>query len=151
MVQNDFWNIQIQILIESPIDLYIEMLFKLKKLFKKLIFVIKILVITFIIILDYQELLANELQCLFPGTKVTIIPVVMTWDGLVTRHFKRYMNQLQVSKRLQAYMQTVVLKKTCESILTDMRKRQDWLEEEVSQLMDQMEVNPAGPEESEIL
>ena len=97
------------------------------------------------------ELLANELQCLFPGTKVTIIPVVMTWDGLVTRHFKRYMNQLQVSKRLQAYMQTVVLKKTCESILVDMRKRQDWLEEEVSQLMDQMEVNPAGSEESEIV
>ena len=80
---------------------------------------------------------------------MTIIPVVMTWDGLVTRHFKRYMNQLQVSKRLQAYMQTVVLKKTCESILVDMRKRQDWLEEEVSQLMDQMEVNPAGSEESE--
>ena len=38
-----------------------------------------------------------------------------------------------------------------EYIMTDMRKRQDWLEEQVSQLMDQMEVNPAGPEESEIL
>ena len=61
------------------------------------------------------------------------------------------MNQLQVSKRLQANMQTVVQKKTCESILTDKRKRQDWLEEKVSQLMDQMEVNPDGSEESEIL
>src|SRR5690349_13666370 len=50
------------------------------------------------------ELLANELKCTHPGTTVTIIPVVMTWDGLVTRHFKRYMKQIKVSNRLQAYI-----------------------------------------------
>ena len=57
----------------------------------------------------------------------------MTWNGLVTRHFKRYMQQLQVKKILQAYMQTVVLKKTCESILADCRNGREWLEEEVSE------------------
>src|SRR5690606_1814057 len=56
------------------------------------------------------ELLANELKCIHPGTTVTTIPVVMTWDGLVTRHFKRYMKQLQVDAKLQAYIQSVVLK-----------------------------------------
>ena len=59
--------------------------------------------------LKYQ-LLANELKCLYPGTTVTIIPVVMTWDGLVTRYFKHYMKQLDVKQRLLAYFQTVVLK-----------------------------------------
>jgi len=71
----------------------------------------------------------------------------MTWNGLVTRHFKRYMQQLQVKKRLQAYMQTVVLKKTCESILADYRNGREWFEEEVSELMDQVETNPTDPDD----
>ena len=78
------------------------------------------------------ELLANELENIHRGTKVITIPVVMTWDGLVTRHFKRHMKQLQVKDKLVAYMQSVVLKRTCESILIDCRNNQpgDWLEEE---------------------
>ena len=48
--------------------------------------------------LKYQ-LLVNELKCLYPGSTVTIIPVVMTWDGLVTRYFKHYMRQLVKSSR----------------------------------------------------
>ena len=98
----------------------------------------------------YDEL-ANELKCLHPGTKVTIIPVVITWDGLVTRHFKRYMKQLQVKPRLQAYIQTVVLKRTCESILADCRGRRDWLEEEASDLMAQLEPCSTGTEPNELL
>ena len=99
--------------------------------------------------LKYQ-LLANELKCLYPGTTVTIIPVVMTWDGLVTRYFKHYMKQLEVEQRLLAYIQTVVLKKTCESILATCRDpRNDWLEEEASDLMAQLESGPAGTEENE--
>ena len=99
--------------------------------------------------LHKYDRLANELKCLNPGTTVTIIPVVMTWDGLVTRHFKRYMKQLQVKPRLQAYMQTLVLKRTCESILVDCRGRREWLEEEESELMDQLESNSVEPEESD--
>ena len=58
------------------------------------------------------ELLANELTCIHLGTRTKQIPVVMTWDGLVTNHFK----QLGIFSRLQAYIQIVVLKRTCESI-----------------------------------
>ena len=99
--------------------------------------------------LKYQ-LLANELKCLYPGTTVTIIPVVMTWDGLVTRYFKHYMKQLEVEQRLLAYIQTVVLKKTCESILATCRDPlNDWQEEEASDLMAQLESDPAVTEENE--
>ena len=79
------------------------------------------------------------------------VPVVITWDGLVTRHFKRYMKQLQVKPRLQAYIQTVVLKRTCESILADCRGRRDWLEEEASDLMAQLEPCSSGTESNELL
>jgi hypothetical protein len=97
------------------------------------------------------ELLANEFTCLYPNTKVTVIPVVMSWDGLVTRHFKRYMQQLQVKSKLQAYMQTVVLKRTCESILVDVQEKRgsEWLEEEALELMERMECDPGGPEETD--
>ena len=99
------------------------------------------------------ELLANELKCIHPGTTVTTIPVVMTWDGLVTRHFKRYMKQLDVDAKLQAYIQSVVLKRTCESILVDCRagSRGDWLEEEVSNWMAMLEETPAEAQQHNTL
>ena len=76
----------------------------------------------------------------------------MTWDVLVTRYFKHYMKQLEVEQRLLAYIQTVVLKKTCESILATCHDpRNDWLEEEASDLMAQLESGLAGTEESEEL
>ena len=86
------------------------------------------------------DLLKNELMVMYPGSQVRTIPVVMTWDGLVTRHFKGYMKQLDVNDRLMAYMQSVVLKRTCESILEDCRRiqRGDWLEEEVDAMMAQL-------------
>lgn len=59
---------------------------------------------------------------MYPGCKVITVPVVMTWDGLVTRHFKGYMKQLEVTDRLMAYMQSVVLKRTCEGILKDCQR-----------------------------
>ena len=46
-------------------------------------------------------------------------------------------------------MQTLVLKRTCESILVDCRGRREWLEEEESELMDQLESNSVEPEESD--
>ena len=30
------------------------------------------------------DMLANELKCIHKNTKVTTIPVVLTWDGLVS-------------------------------------------------------------------
>ena len=45
----------------------------------------------------------------------------------------------------------VALKKTCESILATCRdQRNDWLEEEASELMAQLECSPADAEESEL-
>ena len=35
------------------------------------------------------ERLVNELKCIHEAYKVTIIPVIMTWNGLVINHFKR--------------------------------------------------------------
>ena len=95
------------------------------------------------------ELLANELKSMYNAQNVTTVPVVMTWDGLVTKHFKRHMKRLQVEDKLVAYIQSVVLKRTCESILIDCRadQRGDWLEEEASEMMAQWESGPAEEEE----
>ena len=87
------------------------------------------------------EFLAWELKLMYPGTNVTLIPVVITWDGLVTKHFKRYMQQLGVNEKLQGYIQTQTLKRTCESILIDFKKNNqnhplDY--EEMGRLFDQL-------------
>lgn len=87
------------------------------------------------------EFLAGELKLMYPGTNVTLIPVVITWDGLVTKHFKRYMQQLGVNEKLQGYIQTQTLKRTCESILIDFKKNNqnhplDY--EEMGRLFDQL-------------
>ena len=76
------------------------------------------------------EILANELKYTHPEATVTIVPIVLTWDGLVTKHFKRYMKKFKVNNRLQAYIQTVGLRRTWESILIDCREglRAEWLE-----------------------
>ena len=68
----------------------------------------------------YEDL-AGDLKLMFRPAKITLIPIVLTWDGLVTRHFSRYMRQLGISERLQAYIQTKVLKRTCESVIIDAR------------------------------
>ena len=72
--------------------------------------------------------------------------VVLTWDGLVTHHFKKYMKKLELKNRLLGYIQSVVLKRTCESILIDCRRGDDemWMEEELSDIMERMETNPDG-------
>jgi hypothetical protein len=67
------------------------------------------------------ETLANELQLIYPQTKVTTVPVVLTWDGLVSPHYKRHMKTIGVPKRVQAYIQSMVIKRTTESIMIDRR------------------------------
>lgn len=86
------------------------------------------------------EFLAGELKMMFPGSKVTLIPVVLTWDGLVTRHHKRYMTQLGISDKLQAYIQAQTLKRTCESILVDARNNlgQPIDNEELERMFDEL-------------
>lgn len=67
------------------------------------------------------DLLANELG-LIHKCKTRIIPYVLTWDGIVTKCHKRYRQAFGVEKFIEAYIQSLVLKKTYESILTDFKR-----------------------------
>ena len=54
--------------------------------------------------------------------KVKIIPYVMTWEGLVTRYHKKHKSEIGISTKTEAYIQSLVLKKTFESISFDRRR-----------------------------
>ena len=45
-----------------------------------------------------------------------IIPFVLTWDGIVTKYHKTYCKEIGITKKIEAYTQYIVLKKTLESI-----------------------------------
>lgn len=67
------------------------------------------------------DVLANELG-LQHKAKTKIIPWVMTWDGIVTRFHKQYVAEIGLTDRIEAYIQSRVLKKTLESISFDYRR-----------------------------
>ena len=58
-----------------------------------------------------------------------IIPYVMTWEGVVTNYRKKYSKELKISDSIEAYIHTIVLKKTLESISFDYR-REDLIQSE---------------------
>ena len=66
------------------------------------------------------DLLANELGLIHKCT-VKVIPYVMTWDGIVTTYHKSYLRSLGVERYIEAYIQSVILKRTFESISLDFR------------------------------
>jgi hypothetical protein len=70
------------------------------------------------------DVLANELTQIH-GFKTLIIPYVMTWDGVVSKYHDIYRRRLEISDRIQAYIQALVLKKTLESISMDFRRNGD--------------------------
>ena len=61
------------------------------------------------------DLIANEIALTYK-CKVKIIPYVMTWEGLVTKYHKKHRNEIGISTKTEAYIQSLVLKKTLESI-----------------------------------
>ncbi|TBU10071.1 hypothetical protein CWI38_2048p0020, partial [Hamiltosporidium tvaerminnensis] len=67
------------------------------------------------------DLLANELGLIYK-CNVEIIPYVMTWDGIVTKYHKTYVKRLQIPMNVEAYIQSIVLKKTVETISFDRRR-----------------------------
>ncbi|KAF9761033.1 hypothetical protein NGRA_2891 [Nosema granulosis] len=86
--------------------------------------------------LSKYDLLANELG-LIHKCRTKIIPCVMT------NFHKKYLKELDVQPHLEAYIQSVVLKKTLESISLDRRRRFDMedvkekdLDEAVNSLVD---------------
>ena len=67
------------------------------------------------------DILAKELGAMHKcATK--IIPFVLTWDGIVTKYHKTYCKELGITKKIEAYTQYIVLKKTFESISFDYRR-----------------------------
>jgi hypothetical protein len=54
--------------------------------------------------------------------EVKIIPYVMTWEGLVTKYHKKHRNEIVISTKTEAYIQSLVLKKTLECISFDRRR-----------------------------
>lgn len=84
--------------------------------------------------------LANELRQIY-GAKVVTVPIIISWDGLVTKFSRRYMEDLGVNKQIFAYIQTVVLRCTCQSILIDCRLRPAYDEELVVRAFDRLDTN----------
>jgi hypothetical protein len=60
------------------------------------------------------DLIANELALIYK-CKVKIIPYLMTWEGLVTKYHKKHRNEIGISTKTEAYIQSLVLKKTLEN------------------------------------
>ncbi|EQB60431.1 hypothetical protein NAPIS_ORF02006 [Vairimorpha apis BRL 01] len=49
----------------------------------------------------------------------------MTWDCVVTTYHKKYIKELGIQPSLEAYIQSLVLNKTLESISLERRRRHD--------------------------
>ncbi|TBU00749.1 hypothetical protein CWI36_1545p0010 [Hamiltosporidium magnivora] len=46
----------------------------------------------------------------------------MTWDGIVTKYHKSHLKRLEIPMNVEAYIQSIVLKKTVETISFDRRR-----------------------------
>lgn len=79
-----------------------------------------------------------------------IIPYVMTWDGLFTKYHKRHSTEIGIQPRVEAYIQSLVLKKTLESI--SFKRRQSIEDEDgyedIEQLARRMVETTTGTTES---
>ncbi|TBU11988.1 hypothetical protein CWI38_0947p0010 [Hamiltosporidium tvaerminnensis] len=71
------------------------------------------------------DLLANDLGLIYKCS-VEIIPYVMTLDGILTKYHKSHLKRLEIPTNVEAYIQSIVLKKTVEIIFFDRRRRLDW-------------------------
>ena len=46
----------------------------------------------------------------------------MTWDGMVTNYHRNHLKEIGIADSVEAYIQTIVLKKTLESISFEYRR-----------------------------
>lgn len=67
------------------------------------------------------DLLANHMGSLYKY-KTRIIPYVMTWDGVVTNYHRQYRTEIGLDNRIQAYVQSRVLKMTLDSLTLESRR-----------------------------
>ena len=66
------------------------------------------------------DLLARELERMYPGYRARTLAFVMTWDGLVSRHHRRRWQEFGLSEVTRAYTQTIALRLTLESVSKDL-------------------------------
>ena len=92
------------------------------------------------------DILANHLGQLHK-MKTKIIPWVMTWDGIVTKTHKYYLKELGINPNIEAYMQSLVIRKTLESISLDHRRGEEIIQEQPSEIVENAEVLPCNKEE----
>ena len=71
--------------------------------------------------LKKYDLIANKIALTYKCI-VKIIPYVMTWDWCVTKFHTNYRSESGIQPKTEAYIQSVVLKKTLESISFDRRR-----------------------------
>ncbi|TBT98924.1 hypothetical protein CWI37_1537p0010 [Hamiltosporidium tvaerminnensis] len=67
------------------------------------------------------DLVENDLGLIYKWG-AEMIPYVMTWDGIVTEYNKTYAKRLQIPMNVEAYIQSIVLKKTVETISFDRQR-----------------------------
>ncbi|KAI5172894.1 hypothetical protein PAEPH01_1816, partial [Pancytospora epiphaga] len=63
------------------------------------------------------------------GCRTRIIPYVMTWDGVVTKYHRKHSKDIGITESVESYIQTIVLKKTLESISFEYRRGAERLDE----------------------
>jgi hypothetical protein len=70
------------------------------------------------------DILANELTQVY-GFKSKIILYVLTWDGVVSMYHEMYRTRLELSDRIESYIQYLVLKKTLKEISLDFNRKKN--------------------------
>ncbi|KAK1936873.1 hypothetical protein X943_002444 [Babesia divergens] len=53
-------------------------------------------------------------------TTIEVVPYVMTWDGLVTRHDRNYRQELGVSDRMEGQIQRICLQQTYDFVMREL-------------------------------
>ncbi|XP_076384103.1 uncharacterized protein LOC143261870 [Megalopta genalis] len=82
-------------------------------------------------------------------SRTKIVPYVMTWDGVITKFHKKYLHELGIQDSIEAYIQSVVLKKTLESISIERRRglyQDSFGEEEIERAVEGLVQAPGGKE-----
>ena len=75
--------------------------------------------------------------------KVKIIPFVMRWYEMVTKYHKKHSKEIDLQPKVEADIQTVVLKKTLESISFERSRgvEENDTHEEIDNLVDRIVEN----------
>ena len=68
----------------------------------------------------------------------------MTWDGIVTKTHKYYLKELGIGNQIEAYMQSLTIKKTLESISLDYRRGGEITIEQVKEIKENEDVRPSN-------